>query len=176
MCFLTRNLLLLHVVFYVLFSFYCVLFFIIALTIDYCFFSQESHLPRKPRFLKRNKRSACLRAEQLRLLHERKVILSSGIPAVSALAVAETSTGCMLNPGDNISGNIADMNSLWSKRPPERMGNSALVCPGGEKYFVNDRDEIKLNASGRQVFVINKNLKFFKLDSVRKAKMVRIKI
>uniref|UniRef100_A0A1A9WNV4 Uncharacterized protein n=1 Tax=Glossina brevipalpis TaxID=37001 RepID=A0A1A9WNV4_9MUSC len=60
--------------------------------------------------------------------------------------------------------------SLWNKRPPERIG-SALVCSSGEKYFINDRDEIKLNSSGRQVFVINKNLKFFKLDSVRKAKV-----
>lgn len=83
-----------------------------------------------------------------------------------------SSTDSASSDNNNAPTNSSDLNSFWNKRPPERLGSSALVCPGGEKYFINDRDEIKLNASGRQVFVINKNLKFFKLDSVRKAKMV----
>ncbi|KAI9583287.1 uncharacterized protein LOC119636720 isoform X2 [Glossina fuscipes] len=149
----------------------------------------ESHICRKARFLKRNKRTASLRAEQLRLMHERKSLTSntsigSGSPSTvndntSENSVISASLQLSLN---NIIANNAGTStntvteaatspiSLWNKRPPERIG-SALVCSSGEKYFINDRDEIKLNSSGRQVFVINKNLKFFKLDSVRKAKV-----
>lgn len=144
------------------------------------YFVQDLHVPRKPRFLKRNKRSAFLRAEQLRLLQERKAMLTgsgSGFSNAAATTGADSAssgvgTTTAGNSTDNAASNTIDLNSFWNRRPPERLGNSSLVCPGGEKYFINDRDEIKLNASGRQVFVINKNLKFFKLDSVRKAKMV----
>lgn len=144
------------------------------------YFVQDLHVPRKPRFLKRNKRSAFLRAEQLRLLQERKAMLTgsgSGFSNAAAATGADSAssdvgTTTAGNSTDNAASNTIDLNSFWNRRPPERLGNSSLVCPGGEKYFINDRDEIKLNASGRQVFVINKNLKFFKLDSVRKAKMV----
>lgn len=122
---------------------------------------------RKPRFLKRNKRSACLRAEQLRLLHERKALMSG---VGGATGGGSSSTDSATSTTDN--NNASDLNSFWNKRAPERLGSTAIVCPGGERYFINDRDDIKLNASGRPVFVINKNLKFFKLDSVRKAKMV----
>ncbi|XP_075168581.1 SIN3 transcription regulator family member A isoform X2 [Haematobia irritans] len=144
----------------------------------------DLHLPRKPRFLKRNKRSACLRAEQLRLMQERKALIAGGssgnfsTPTTNAETPSSgvSSGTCASSNSADISPNTVDLNSFWSKRPPERLGNSALVCPGGEKYIINDRDEIKLNASGRQVFVINKNLKFFKLDSVRKAKMCHLRI
>ena len=125
---------------------------------------------RKPRFLKRNKRSACLRAEQLRLLQERKSLMiatSAGNSSTDSATSGVESSSETNNPI-----NSCDLNSFRNKRPPERLGSSGLVCPGGDKYFINDRDEIKLNASGRQVFVINKNLKFFRLESVRKAKMV----
>ncbi|XP_037821313.1 paired amphipathic helix protein Sin3a isoform X2 [Lucilia sericata] len=137
----------------------------------------DLHLLRKPRFLKRNKRSACLRAEQLRLLQERKSLMAGGGGGGSSSTDSASSVGHSSSSDNNNPLNAAaDLHSFWSKRPPERLGSSALVCPGGEKYFINDRDEIKLNASGRQVFVINKNLKFFKLDSVRKAKMCHLRI
>lgn len=87
---------------------------------------------------------------------------------------SSTDSATSATDNNNALNSTSDLNSFWNKRAPERLGSTALVCPGGETYFINDRDEIKLNASGRQVFVINKNLKFFKLDSVRKAKMVSV--
>ncbi|XP_013119117.2 uncharacterized protein LOC106096081 isoform X2 [Stomoxys calcitrans] len=139
----------------------------------------DLHLPRKPRFLQRNKRSACLRAEQMRLMQERKARFTNaatgGGGSYSTATTTSDSTGGATS-GSPADMTAADLNSFWNKRPPERLGNASLVCPGGETYIINDRDEIKLNASGRQVFVINKNLKFFKLDSVRKAKMCHLRI
>lgn len=127
---------------------------------------------RKLRFLKRNKRSACIRAEQLRLLQERKSLIIATAAGNSSTDSATSGVESSSETNNTPINNACDLNSFCNKRPPERLGISGLVCPGGDKYFINDRDEIKLNASGRQVFVINKNLKFFRLESVRKAKMV----
>ncbi|XP_011295648.1 uncharacterized protein LOC101889781 isoform X2 [Musca domestica] len=141
----------------------------------------DMHAPRKPRFLKRNKRLAYLKAaNHLNMLRETPPntgaggggVVASGSNAVPGGVISSSSSSANENISTSNSNDVLN-SSFWSKRPPERLGNLRLPS---EKYFINDRDEIKLNASGRQVFVINKNLKFFKLDSVRKAKMCHMRV
>ncbi|XP_036225718.2 paired amphipathic helix protein Sin3a isoform X3 [Bactrocera oleae] len=148
-----------------------------------------AHVTCKARFLKRNKRLACLRADQQTRLQQLKSAnattntgATNALNKASAAAVANVAadagsasatTDSNMNSSSS-SNNPATAGSeahwSWNKRPPERVG-SIVVGSGAEKYFVNDRDEIKFNAFGRQVIAINKNLQLFKWDSVRRAKL-----
>ncbi|XP_017476361.1 PREDICTED: uncharacterized protein LOC108366452 isoform X1 [Rhagoletis zephyria] len=151
----------------------------------------DAHITRKARFLKRNKRMACLRAEQQARLQQLKATstANASVAASTSNATADALRSSVVS-GSAGSGGAATPDSAslstknnnpptvgageplwtWNKRPPERVG-SIVVGSGAEKYFVNDRDEIKFNSSGRQVITINKNLQLFKWDSVRRAKL-----
>ncbi|XP_053964982.1 uncharacterized protein LOC128867607 isoform X2 [Anastrepha ludens] len=152
--------------------------------------SLDPQITRKARFLKRNKRMACLRTEQQTRLQQLKVastanananaapvsISNSSVDALrssvgsGAVVASPDSASLAANVNNNTSTASGDPLWNWSKRPLERVG-SIVMGSGAEKYFVNDRDEIKFNASGRQVITINKNLQLFKWDSVRRAKI-----
>lgn len=57
---------------------------------------------------------------------------------------------------------------FWGKRPPERIGTAA-----NDGYFVEDKTEVKLNLNTyKMVFVMNKDVLFYKKNSLRKAKQV----
>ncbi len=57
---------------------------------------------------------------------------------------------------------------FWGKRPPERIGSAA-----NDGYFVEDKSEVKLNLNTyKMVFVMNKDVLFYKKNSLRKAKQV----
>ncbi|XP_067630005.1 LOW QUALITY PROTEIN: paired amphipathic helix protein Sin3a [Eurosta solidaginis] len=143
----------------------------------------DSQIAHKARFLKRNKRAACIQAEQLTRLQKIRTTSTVGNPTAALTnsdGLRSSGVGSNSTPDEalssvNVNNNNpstvgADPSWNWNKRPPERLG-SIVVGSGAEKYFVNDRDEIKFNASGRQVITINKNLQLFKWDSVRRAKM-----
>ncbi|XP_011177840.2 uncharacterized protein LOC105209234 isoform X2 [Zeugodacus cucurbitae] len=138
----------------------------------------DAHVTCKARFLKRNKRLACLRADQQTRLQQLKAAATATTNSGSATnALNKTAAAAADASGtidSTVNSNAASAGNephwSWSKRPPERVG-SIVVGSGAEKYFVNDRDEIKFNAGGRQVITINKNLQLFKWDSVRRAKL-----
>uniref|UniRef100_W8AYZ5 Paired amphipathic helix protein Sin3a n=1 Tax=Ceratitis capitata TaxID=7213 RepID=W8AYZ5_CERCA len=146
--------------------------------------AMDTHIVRKARFLKRNKRLTSLRAEQqTRLLQLKGATTKATVAAAAANSPAEggAASGSSVDLATS-SGNDAAVVTAggephwsWNKRAPERVG-SIVMGSGAEKYFVNDRDEIKFNASGRQVITINKNLQLFKWDSVRRAKMSHAKV
>ncbi|KAG4067430.1 hypothetical protein HA402_009667 [Bradysia odoriphaga] len=57
---------------------------------------------------------------------------------------------------------------FWGKRPPERIGTGA-----NDGFFVEDKSEVKLNLSTyKMVFVMNKDVLFYKKNSLRKAKQM----
>lgn len=59
---------------------------------------------------------------------------------------------------------------FWGKRPPERMGSGI-----NDGYFVEDNTEVKLNLNTyKTVFVMNKDVLFYKKNSLRKAKQVSL--
>uniref|UniRef100_A0A0K8UJE7 Paired amphipathic helix protein Sin3a n=1 Tax=Bactrocera latifrons TaxID=174628 RepID=A0A0K8UJE7_BACLA len=150
----------------------------------------DAHVICKARFLKRNKRLACMRADQHTRLQQLKsanattntgnknALTKASAAAVGNVATDAGSAGVTTDSNVNSSSSSSDNQATagsephwsWNKRPPERVG-SIVVGSGAEKYFVNDRDEIKFNAFGRQVIAINKNLQLFKWDSVRRAKL-----
>lgn len=57
---------------------------------------------------------------------------------------------------------------FWGKRPPERIGSGV-----NDGYFVEDNSEVKLNLNTyKMVFLMNKDVLFYKKNSLRKAKQV----
>lgn len=57
----------------------------------------------------------------------------------------------------------------WGKRPPERIGSDSL----NDSYYVDDRAEVKMNLNTyKMVFVMNKDVIFYKRHSLRRAKQV----
>lgn len=59
---------------------------------------------------------------------------------------------------------------FWAMRPPERIGNAVGVNDG---YYVDDRAEVKLNLNSyKMVFVMNKDVIFYKRHSLLRAKKV----
>ncbi|KAJ6635610.1 hypothetical protein Bhyg_14196 [Pseudolycoriella hygida] len=55
---------------------------------------------------------------------------------------------------------------FWGKRPPERIGSAP-----NDGYFVEDKAEVKLNMNTyKMVFVMNKDVLFYKKYSLRRAK------
>lgn len=58
---------------------------------------------------------------------------------------------------------------FWGKRPPERIGSGSA----NDGFFVEDKSEVKLNLNTyKMVFVMNKDVLFYKKNSLRKAKQV----
>ncbi|XP_055919847.1 paired amphipathic helix protein Sin3a isoform X2 [Eupeodes corollae] len=76
---------------------------------------------------------------------------------------AGSDSGIVAGGGSGISSNE---DPFWGKRLPERVGSVIT----NDKYMINDREEMKIDQSGRLVFLTNKNLMILKLDSVRQAK------
>lgn len=57
----------------------------------------------------------------------------------------------------------------WGKRPPERIGSDSV----NDSYYVDDRAEVKMNLNTyKMVFVMNKDVIFYKRHSLRRAKQV----
>ncbi|XP_037949848.1 uncharacterized protein LOC119680899 isoform X2 [Teleopsis dalmanni] len=157
----------------------------------------DSQTQRKARFLMRNKRAAYLKTEQSRLMLDKNKTITNLVAATSNISGNNTlistdtpsSSSSSVNAivvnsgndekdtgGPSSSINIASTSTItntnvtdiyWNKRPPERVGS---LIGGNERYAVEDGDKVKFNTTGRQVFLIKKNLIFFKLDSVRRAK------
>lgn len=147
--------------------------------IFYFYLQDVLNVPRKARYLKRNHRLTALKMAQARKFMENNLERISGGDGMISTAnspsgiagsgnISTLSTLSALSPA-NIVNSIEE--SILGKRPPDRVGN--ITSSGVDKYLINDREEIKINPlGGRQIFVTNKNLTFFKLDCVRRAKKV----
>lgn len=100
-----------------------------------------------------------------------KTVINTTTTTTSTITTIDCETSGSDGAGESAPTRILN-DPFWGKRPPERIGSAA-----NDGYFVEDKSEVKLNLNTyKMVFVMNKDVLFYKKNSLRKAKQVSFTI